>query len=625
MTRKKYCLAGLLVLLIAVFVLYVRSISGVRVILETEEKIPCLTLHTEEVSNSMKLWTNENGKSYFFLPAYVDEDSLKIQTSRGQQIKIDGCVLKNQDTFAWQEGKEYLLEIGTAPEESVSYTVEFVKSANIPTAFICTESGSQEYLLESKENEEEGDMCIVTADGGIDYRGELERISGRGNSTWLRYDKKPFAIRLPAATSLCGLKQGEKWCLLALFREGSKMNNKFAMDMAQQMELEYTPQGTWVDLYMNGEYVGIYLLTEAVTIDEGRIAITDLEEENLRDNQKIADEDHYEEEKEKGYDIEDKGNISGGYLIEKDPESYYQEEPNGFITSTGNHFSVKWPKHISRGQMEYLDGYVENIEQKILSGDADLWEYLDLESFARRMLIDEISMDYDACVTSMFFYKERDDDLLYSGPVWDYDIAFGGVNTDDANGKYVDYEGTIIFNGEERNELKWYSLLYENESLQEQLQTEFYKLIPFYQEILENGLDNYADYIRASVHTDAIRWEPKRDYAGWYDDYDANVKYMKFFLAKRMNCIGKRLGADFEEFEIPASDQMHKVTFLMDGKEIKTLTVKDGTELTVDQLPAYDDTRYDGWRYQWGKERFRETIPVYEDMILYNDRLQGDA
>ena len=515
MTRKKYCLAGLLVLLIAVFVLYVRSISGVRVILETEEKIPCLTLHTEEVSNSIKLWTNENGKSYFFLPAYVDEDSLKIQTSRGQQIKIDGCVLKNQDTFAWQEGKEYLLEIGTAPEESVSYTVEFVKSANIPTAFICTESGSEEYLLESKENEEEGDMCIVTADGGIDYRGELERISGRGNSTWLRYDKKPFAIRLPAATPLCGLKQGEKWCLLALFREGSKMNNKFAMDMAQQMELEYTPQGTWVDLYMNGEYVGIYLLTEAVTVEEGRIAITDLEEENLRDNQKIADEDHYEEEEEKGYDIEDKGNISGGYLIEKDPESYYQEEPNGFITSTGNHFSVKWPKHISRGQMEYLDGYVENIEQKILSGDSDLWEYLDLESFARRMLIDEISMDYDACVTSMFFYKERDDDLLYSGPVWDYDIAFGGVNTDDANGKYVDYEGTIIFNGEDRNELKWYSLLYENETLQEQLQTEFYKLIPFYQEILENGLDNYADYIRASVHTDAIRWEPKRDYAGW--------------------------------------------------------------------------------------------------------------
>lgn len=623
--RKSYYLTAMLLLLIVVGAIYIRGSWVPHMEFVIDQNIPYIEVCNGETRNEITLWTdNETGYSYFFLPSHVKTHDMRVKVPAHMEIAVDGQIIKNGADFSWKDEQLYQMEITDGAGKVSLYWVEILRSANIPTAFINTESGSMDYLLEDKQNEEEGELCVVNADGSIDYCGELERISGRGNSTWMRYEKKPFAIRLPAEKSLCGLKPGEKWCLLALFREGSKMNNKFAMDMAEQMGLQYTPQGTWVDLYMNGEYEGIYLLTEAITVNDGRVEIYDLEEENLWSNQEIEEEDHYEEEGEKGYNIANEENITGGYLIEKDAEIYYKEEKNGFVTSTNNHFSVKWPKHASKEQISYISGCVENIEQKVLEHDPDIWKYLDKESFVKRMLLDEVSMDYDACVTSMYFYKEKDDDKLYSGPIWDYDIAFGMVNADDAEGKYVDYEGTILFNGEERNELRWYEQLYDCEDVQLQLQKEFDKMLPFAHQMINEGLDEYADHIRASVHMDAVRWWEKRDKAGWYEDYDANVRYMKFFLTKRMNCIGERLGMTFSPFKTPTTGEIHQVKFYMDGEEIKSIQVEDGTEIRKDQLPTYDESNYEGWRYQWGREKFRETIPVYDDMILFNDRLQGD-
>lgn len=627
MLRKRYGLILLVLLLAAAGIFYENRISGTRVMLGIEETgLPYLTVYSGEGGNRITLWQDkENGKGYFFLPAYAQTQEIRLELPQSSHLWMDGKRLEDRERFIWQEEAEYLLETESPAGERTAYEIAFIRSANVPAAFVCTESGQMTYLLEDKQNEEKGELCIVKADGETDYHGELKRISGRGNSTWMRSDKKPYALKLPAAASLCGLKKGEKWSLLSLYREGSKLNNKLAMDMAEELGLLYTPQGTWVDLYLNGEYAGIYLLTEAVTVGEGRVEITDLEEDNLQHNQKIAEDDRYEEERRKGYEIASGENISGGYLIEKDAEAYYQEEVCGVTTSAGNRFSVKAPKHLSREQADYLGDYLEEIERRIAEKDASVWEYLDKESFAKRMLLDEISMDYDACVTSMFFYKEQNDKLLYSGPIWDYDIAFGGVNADDAEGKYVDYESTILSDDGKKDKLSWYSQLMEDEELQETLRKEYEKLLSFWKEELEERLNTYGEYLSASAAMDAVRWRAAQGAAGWYADYDANVSYLRFFVAKRLNVIGQRLLETVELLELPASGQTHTVTFLQDEEVVETLTVEDGAQLTKEQLPAYDTGKYAGWRYQWGGERFRETIPVYDDMILYNEGLQEDS
>ena len=614
----------MLIALIITGYIYNRSISETNVSMTITEGMPQVVVTARETLNRIQLWQDEDN-DYFFFPSCVNTDKIRMIIPSDTVVRIDGQLIKNGESFHWQQDRVYEIKIQQTEKAEITYNVQFLQSANVPAAFINTRTGNMEYLLADKQNEEKGDMCIVNADGSVNYQGELSRISGRGNSTWIRYDKKPYAIKLPVATSLCGLRSGEKWNLLAIFREGTKIDNKFAMDMAEKLGLAYTPQGEWIDLYLNGEYAGIYLLTEAIVVGEGRVDIYDLEEDNLSYNQMISEEEHYEEGNNKGYQIANGENITGGYLIERDAEGYYEAEPNGFITSTGNHFSIKAPKHVSSEEIAYIHSYVEGIEQEILNNDAQLWEHLDRDSFMKRMLIDEISMDYDACMTSMFFYKDKDDDLLYSGPIWDYDIAFGGVNSDDADGKYVDYNGTILDNGEYRNTLRWYEILAENPEVAEILQKEYSHLVPFCREMIESGFDEYAEYVKQSVTMDAIRWREKRDSAGWYEDYNANLKYMKFFIAKRMNCIGKRLGVTFEEFAVPQEGEMHRVTFVLDGKTIEELMVPDGTELKEEQLPDYERETYDGWRYQWGRERFRETIPIYDDMILYNERLQEDS
>lgn len=622
--RKRYYLVLMLIALVIIGYVYNRSLLETNLSMDFREKIPRVAVTARETVNWVQLW-QDDGKDYVFLPSCVNTDKIKVILPSNMIVRINGQLIKNGGSFEWQKDRLYEITVQETEKEEIVYHVQFLKSENIPSAFINTQTGNMEYLLADKQNEEKGDMCIVNSDGSVNYQGELSRISGRGNSTWTRYDKKPYAIKLPTSASLCGLRSGEKWNLLALFREGSKLNNKFAMDMAEQLELQYTPQGEWIDLYLNGEYAGIYLLTEAIVVGEGRVNIYDLDEDNLSYNQIIGDTEHYEEDSSKGYLIANGKNITGGYLIERDAEGYYEAESCGFITSTGNHFSVKAPKYASSEEIEYIQNYVECIEQEILNNDSRLWEHLDRDSFAKRMLIDEIAMDYDACMTSMFFYKERDNDLLYSGPIWDYDIAFGGVNSDDAEGKYVDYNGTILDNAEYRNTLEWYEILSENTELKKALKEKYSSLEPFCREMLEYGLDEYAEYIRESVAMDAVRWREKRDSAGWYEDYDANIKYMKFFIAKRMNCIGKRLGVTFAKFEVPKEDEQHRITFVLDGKIVKELTVADGTELKREQLPDYDKEEYEGWRYEWGKERFREEIPVYDDMILYNERLQEDS
>ena len=109
----------------------------------------------------------------------------------------------------------------------------------IPAVFIHTDSGSMEDLNADKENEETGDICIVREDGNTEYQGRLERISGRGNSTW-NYEKKPYALKLAEKSPLCGLDRSDRWRLLALWREGSKMDNKIAMELAHEIGIAHS-------------------------------------------------------------------------------------------------------------------------------------------------------------------------------------------------------------------------------------------------------------------------------------------------------------------------------------------------------------------------------------------------
>lgn len=624
--RKKYCLLLMLIILTASAFVYEKhiNVNSVRFGIGSNvwgDENPYIAVRTENSENRVRLWQDEEGgNAYFFLPSCVTHHRVKFGDLGSKSVRIDGELFEEGDVFTWEEDREYQVAITDEAYDVRTYSLTFMKSENIPAVFIDTESGNMEYLHENKYNEETGDICVVREDGNTEYQGKLERISGRGNSTQ-GYDKKPYTIKLSEKYPLCGLDQGDKWRLLALWREGSKLDNKIALDLAEQMGLAYSVQGTWVDLYLNGEYAGNYLLTESVSVGEGRVDIYNLEKDNKRYNADIDDALQYEEEDNKGYLIDNDDDLTGGYLIEKDYPSHYKLEASGFETSTGNQFTVQSPQHASKEQVQYIRDYVENIDRMIQSGDTEVWEYLDLDSFAKRFLIDEISLNIDAGLTSMFFYKERGDNVLYSGPVWDYDNAFGERNSDWESGYDYDYSVLDICANSDIT-LNWYVKLYETPQMQQRIIEEYRKLLPYFEELLDHGLDEYVDLIEASVKMDRTMWIDNNingdPHPGKYADYYADIKYMKYFIAKRLNLLCTRWGVEHEEFVTPSNGEMHTVTFENYEGVYAVMEIMDGTEL--ENPPEYDESVFQGWENRYNKERYRRQIPIYEDIVFYNGR-----
>ncbi|MDE5718769.1 MAG: CotH kinase family protein [Lachnospiraceae bacterium] len=622
--RKRTCMGILLAAaaVAAVFCLYFKNRNSV--LLHVENGQPCISVRTAQSENRVFLWQDEKEAGeetagFFFLPSCVSHHKIRLGDLGGSSVWIDGQLYEEGDSFSWEEDYTYGLQITDASYEDHTYEIGFMKSENIPAMFIDTASGGLDYLHEDKENEEAGRICILQADGVTEYQDELPRISGRGNSTW-EFEKKPYALKLKADQPLCGLRASDRWRLLALWNEGSRMGDKIAMDLAQELGLSYSTQGTWVDLYLNGEYRGIYLLTESVTVGSGRVDIYDMENINKQKNVSIVagTASRYEEEDNKGYLLEDGAETDGGYLIEKDHPKHWEAEENGFRLSRGDLFTINSPRHASKEQVAYIQNYVEEIDALVQDADPAVWEKLDLTSFVKRFLVDEIALEMDTGSTSMYFYKDRGDEKLYSGPAWDYDNAFGEDSGSD--GFFVNYGETIVNNNERLAiSLNWYQKLYETPEMYQCTVEEYAGILPFFERLLGTGIDRYANQIRASAAMDDARWESVRAAGNdmpRYKSFEANVNYTKFFLANRLNCLCARWGVPHEAFTAPESGEMHQVTFSVYEGVVETVEAPDGEPLSY--TPDYDGGVYQGWTYRRGGEPYSSYIPVYEDMELYN-------
>ena len=157
--------------------------------------------------------------------------------------------------------------------------------------------------------------------------------------------------------------------------------------------------------------------------------------------------------------------------------------------------------------------------------------------------------------------------------------------------------------------------------MQERIKEKYKAVLPFFEDVLERRIDEYAEAIRASVMMDEARWGYLADgVAGVNADYDANVRYMKSFIAKRLNWLCGRWGVEHEAFRVPSDGQLHRITFVNDEGVVDTMQVLDGAEIA--EVPAYDGDVYQGWVYQRSQARYRRQISVYEDTVFYNFRVE---
>ncbi len=318
---------------------------------------------------------------YIFLPSGIDMKDVTF-FCESDVFAINNSVIHSGESFLDLDviaGKSYELAY-----KKVYYDLRILQSENVASFFISNASGTLEEILDDKNHKEPVKLKVFNENGNYEnvLMGE---IKGRGNSTWL-LDKKPFNLYLDETSSLLGLPESDKFCLLANAYDESNIRNKLVYDFANKVETNWTPSCEYVDLYINGEYYGLYLLTERVQIGESKIDISQ----------------------------------DTGYLYSMSIPSRTSTLDDYVVTEDNRIVEVKYSNDNDK-LLEHLNEF----ELELDKGNGT--RYIDLDSWSRKYLIEEIFLNTD--IASFYFYWDSggDDSLIYAGPQWDYDNALGNA------------------------------------------------------------------------------------------------------------------------------------------------------------------------------------------------------
>jgi len=325
------------------------------------------------------------------------------------------------------------------PDITAEETV-LLQGSLIPTIFITTESGGLDYIHADQNNRERVEFIFVDENGYIEHRGGGD-INGRGNYTWLQ-PKRPYNFRLASGVRLplFGLGEGRHWTLLANYLDYTRVRNIAALNLARALNISHTPRLRPVDVFINGEYAGIYDLVERRSINHS-VNITDLQEETAAVNDAPLSSFprggvHAPTPGTiKYYEIPNNpGDISGGYLLEIQFGRRYMREFSGFVTDRGMAVNILAPSAASREQVMYIRDFFQQIEDAVYSpsgytaDDVHFSELLCIRAFAMKYIFQEFILDADTGITSFFMYKEKcgmGSGRLYPGPAWDLDLTLG--------------------------------------------------------------------------------------------------------------------------------------------------------------------------------------------------------
>ena len=225
-------------------------------------------------------------------------------------------------------------------------------------------------------------------------------IRGRGNWTWQAYDKKPYKIKL-GGKSLLGMSKNKHWALLAHADDITGFfRNTVGFEISRMMGMAYTPEQRPVELVINGDYQGLYFLTETIRVGNKRVDIK--EQTNGETNAEL---------------------VSGAWLVEFDN---YKDETQISIDISDTYlerFYVTYhsPDSLSDVQHDYLANEWQIIKDALFNHDSKiLWEHLDLNTLTKYCMIAEIMSAQEAFTGSYWLHKDAGESKWKSGPVWDF-------------------------------------------------------------------------------------------------------------------------------------------------------------------------------------------------------------
>lgn len=447
----------------------------------------------DTVAEEISVFDAGDGNWYAFLPSYANLEQVIVVMRPKQQISLNGIELWNGMTCEdFELNTAYPLEIDGRDEANLW----FCQSSNVATMYVNTVTGSMEYIHKDKDYEENAAVTIYTVDGEVNFRSDGNTLKGRGNATW-GYDKHPYSLTLSYAADLLGMGSATNWVLLANATDETNLNNYLVYDLASRVGFFWSPECKFIDVYLNGEYNGLYLLAEKIEIDVNRLNINP---------------------------------TSGDFLCKFELNKSWDTLRNPLLTDSGRIVEISYPETLSQTDYEHISFLVNQMEKSILSGtDLNATPIVDLDSWIRRYLIDEISGNIDSDLGSSYFYYS--DEVFYAGPVWDYDMSFGNCRRNQE-------PNAFLAKNAQKSPLylsPYYSMLYENPSFYNRM-IEIYRqeFWPVLQRMVDGEIEALSISISNAAQMNSIRWKAMYDMLqGWEQEIVCNTTDLLAYIERR--------------------------------------------------------------------------------------------
>jgi hypothetical protein len=398
------------------------------------------------------------------------------------------------------------------------------------------------------------DKGVYPGDDGNDYTGEatlrvggvektidakLEKFGVRGSST-ASYTKKPYKLKFDKAPNdVFGMKKDKSWTLLANYLDQSAMRDKVGLDLGRRLtsSIPWTPDSRYVEMFVNDQYVGAYLMTESVKIDDDRVNVNPATGMIMEtDGNSVADS-------------------SLGFKSTLGKIAFAFKDPDERKTLAGGGAD---PEGVTSQKLTDVKNRVNLFESKLYSSSTrnQYATYLDVSSTVDFYLIKEFTKDNDSdFYRSNYFWWDpvNGDNKFHFGPAWDFDRSAGNVDPDTTGHKFVNSPtgwyvrgtGTKSDSGRVNYSTQWFAQLFKTTG-----SASFLALVEARWQVVKAEFektwttDTAANKaaIGVGAANDRARWanEPKR-YATHGSGYDGEVAYLTKWYKDRYNWMNGEL------------------------------------------------------------------------------------
>ena len=368
------------------------------------------------------------------------------------------------------------------------------------------------------------------------YNGKIS-IELRGSSSQSVFPKKSYSLETQTLNgdnnnvSLLDLPIENDWVLYGAYSDKTLLRNNLTYKLSEQMGY-YSPRGRYCELFINNEYMGIYILTEKIKRDKNRVNIKE---------------------------FNDNDPSEGGYIIKLDKLTDAPIDASwcsNFMTFNNDPvcFQYHYPKssEITIEQKKYIEYFMNDVHLSIATlfnnqSSIDIVENIDFISFIDYLIISELSKDVDAYRISVFMHKdsEANNGRLTMGPLWDYNLSFGNVDfcqSSNISGWVLENETSCRTSIPEF----WYNLL-QNDSFRERLIFRWGELrnnVLSFDNIFHH-IDSVGFYLKDAQNRNFEKWDILGEWV-WPNyqlgpTYQDELNYLKYWIYNRINWIDQNI------------------------------------------------------------------------------------